>query len=65
MKIFHSLYGNLIGCVFSLNQSPSYRIVLDTDAEQYGGHKRLDHNTQYFSQPEPWNDRPHHTFVCL
>ncbi|XP_076450811.1 1,4-alpha-glucan-branching enzyme-like isoform X2 [Babylonia areolata] len=43
----------------------TYRIVLDTDAEQYGGHKRLDHNTVFQTFDEPWNGRPHHTFVYI
>ncbi|XP_067654323.1 1,4-alpha-glucan-branching enzyme-like [Haliotis asinina] len=42
-----------------------YKIVLDSDAEQYGGHKRLDHNTEYFTKDEPWNERPHHTYVYI
>ncbi|XP_046574692.1 1,4-alpha-glucan-branching enzyme-like [Haliotis rubra] len=42
-----------------------YRIVLDSDAEQYGGHKRLDHNIEFFTKDEPWNERPHHTYVYI
>lgn len=48
--------------LLSLTKS-SYRIVLDTDAEQYGGHKLLDHNVRFHTFPEPWNERPNHIFV--
>ncbi|GAA6098545.1 1,4-alpha-glucan-branching enzyme isoform X1 [Tachysurus ichikawai] len=35
-----------------------YKIKLDTDAFQYGGHGRLDHSTEFFTEPVPYNDRP-------
>nr|XP_060496960.1 1,4-alpha-glucan-branching enzyme [Panthera onca] len=35
-----------------------FRIVLDTDAAEYGGHQRLDHSTEFFSQPFKHNERP-------
>ncbi|XP_062872486.1 1,4-alpha-glucan-branching enzyme isoform X3 [Trichomycterus rosablanca] len=35
-----------------------YKIKLDSDGVQYGGHGRLDHNTEFFSDPVPYNDRP-------
>lgn len=31
--------------------------MLDTDAEQYGGHKRLDHSVDYFTANDPWDNR--------
>lgn len=34
-----------------------YKIVLDTDAEQYGGHKRLDHSVDFFTANDPWDNR--------
>uniref|UniRef100_A0A3Q0R0T6 1,4-alpha-glucan branching enzyme n=1 Tax=Amphilophus citrinellus TaxID=61819 RepID=A0A3Q0R0T6_AMPCI len=34
-----------------------YKIKLDSDAAQYGGHGRLDPNTEFFTQPEPFNGR--------
>ncbi|KAK7481499.1 hypothetical protein BaRGS_00027261 [Batillaria attramentaria] len=48
-----------------VNTPGTYRIVLDSDAEQYGGHKRLDHNTLFHTFNEPWNNRPCHTFVYI
>ncbi|BFZ04265.1 hypothetical protein BsWGS_07304 [Bradybaena similaris] len=42
-----------------------YKIVLDTDAEEFGGHKRLDHSVQFVTFPEPWCDRANHTFVYI
>uniref|UniRef100_F1MZP0 1,4-alpha-glucan branching enzyme n=2 Tax=Bos TaxID=9903 RepID=F1MZP0_BOVIN len=35
-----------------------YKIVLDSDAAEYGGHKRLDHNTEFFSEPFEHNNCP-------
>nr|XP_027305124.1 1,4-alpha-glucan-branching enzyme isoform X1 [Anas platyrhynchos] len=34
-----------------------YKILLDSDASEYGGHQRLDHNTEYFSEEYPHNYR--------
>ncbi|XP_072115914.1 1,4-alpha-glucan-branching enzyme isoform X1 [Mobula birostris] len=34
-----------------------YKIVLDSDAADYGGHSRLDHDTEYFTEPQPQNNR--------
>ncbi|XP_063060879.1 1,4-alpha-glucan-branching enzyme isoform X2 [Engraulis encrasicolus] len=42
-----------------------YRIKLDSDMEQYGGHGRLDHNTDFFSEPVPHNGRPHSMQVYI
>ncbi|XP_076470991.1 1,4-alpha-glucan-branching enzyme-like [Babylonia areolata] len=42
-----------------------YQIVLDTDAEEFGGYGRLDHSTEFWSVSEPWNDRPCHAFVYI
>ncbi|XP_064583009.1 1,4-alpha-glucan-branching enzyme isoform X1 [Zonotrichia leucophrys gambelii] len=35
-----------------------YKILLDSDAGEYGGHQRLDHRTEYFSEQYPHNYRP-------
>ena len=40
-----------------------YRIVLDSDDKQFGGHGRLDHNTDYFTLEEPFAGRPHSLMV--
>ncbi|KAF4025950.1 hypothetical protein G4228_018047 [Cervus hanglu yarkandensis] len=42
----------------SAPQSYTYKIVLDSDAAEYGGHKRLDHNTEFFSEPFEHNNCP-------
>jgi len=42
-----------IGC----NLAGKYKIVLDSDAEEFGGHKRIDHSTDFFTQPEHWDNR--------
>lgn len=32
--------------------------MLDSDAAEYGGHQRLDHNTDFFSEAFEHNERP-------
>ncbi|XP_013380522.1 1,4-alpha-glucan-branching enzyme isoform X2 [Lingula anatina] len=34
-----------------------YKMVLDSDSEEHGGHKRLDHNVDFYTFPEPWDNR--------
>uniref|UniRef100_W5KR96 1,4-alpha-glucan branching enzyme n=1 Tax=Astyanax mexicanus TaxID=7994 RepID=W5KR96_ASTMX len=34
-----------------------YKIKLDSDEVQYGGHGRLDHNTEFFTESIPFNGR--------
>ncbi|KAM7287785.1 1,4-alpha-glucan-branching enzyme [Ixodes scapularis] len=36
-----------------------YRIVLDTDAEEFGGHRRIDHSVRCFTFDEPYAGRRH------
>lgn len=42
-----------------------YKIVLDSDSKEFGGHCRLDHNTEYFTFPEGYAGRRNHTFVYI
>jgi len=42
-----------------------YKIVLDSDGEDFGGHKRLDHNTEFFTKNEGWNGRRNSLMVYL
>uniref|UniRef100_UPI00398F4308 1,4-alpha-glucan-branching enzyme isoform X2 n=1 Tax=Pristiophorus japonicus TaxID=55135 RepID=UPI00398F4308 len=48
-----------------IDQPGKYRIVLDTDAEAYGGHGRLTHNTDYFTDPQNQNNRPNSIQVYI
>lgn len=43
-------------CALTSN-SIRYRIKLDSDDVQYGGHGRLDHHTDFFTEPKPFNGR--------
>lgn len=43
--------------------SGKYRIVLDSDDKNFGGHGRLDHSTDYFSLEEPFGGRQHSMMV--
>ncbi|XP_033752279.1 1,4-alpha-glucan-branching enzyme-like [Pecten maximus] len=39
-------------------QNPGkYKLVLDSDAEEFGGHKRLDHSVEFLTSEEPWDNR--------
>ena len=40
-------------------------MVLNSDEPRFGGHNRLDPNAEYFSEAQPWNDRPNSLLVCL
>ena len=42
-----------------------YKLIIDSDAEEFGGHKRLDHNAEFLTFPEPWDNRNNHMFVSL
>lgn len=42
-----------------------YKIKLDSDEIQYGGHGRLDHNTEFFTEPMGLNDRPNSMMVYI
>lgn len=49
----------LNSCLSFLTQlSSRYKIKLDSDDTQYGGHGRLDHSTEFFTEPVPFNERP-------
>uniref|UniRef100_A0A672SZ93 1,4-alpha-glucan branching enzyme n=1 Tax=Sinocyclocheilus grahami TaxID=75366 RepID=A0A672SZ93_SINGR len=40
-----------------------YKIKLDSDGIQYGGHGRLDHNTEFFTEPMEFNNLPNSMLV--
>jgi 1,4-alpha-glucan branching enzyme len=43
-----------------------YKLVLDSDTKENGGHARLDHaKTECFSEPGDWNGRPHSIMVYV
>ncbi|XP_064841477.1 1,4-alpha-glucan-branching enzyme-like [Oncorhynchus masou masou] len=42
-----------------------YTIKLDSDEVQYGGHGRLDHNTEFFTEPQPFNERDNSMLVYI
>jgi len=42
-----------------------YKIALQTDAAEFGGHKRLDPNCEYSVDSQPWHDRPFSVLVSL
>lgn len=40
-----------------------YKIVLDSDSSEFGGHSRLDHSTEFFTLNEGFTGRRYSTFV--
>ncbi|XP_026508410.1 1,4-alpha-glucan-branching enzyme [Terrapene carolina triunguis] len=42
-----------------------YKIALDSDAPEYGGHQRLDHNTEYFTEQYSHNFRSNSLLVYI
>lgn len=67
-------------CVFIFNFHPTssftdykvgvelpgkYQIVLDSDEEQFGGHRRLDHSVSYFTFAEEYAGRSNHIMVYI
>lgn len=45
--------------------SGKYKIVLDSDSEEFGGHKLIDHNTDYFTNNDGYNNRPYSLMVRI
>ncbi|XP_043927777.1 1,4-alpha-glucan-branching enzyme [Protopterus annectens] len=48
-----------------VERAGKYTIALDTDAAEYGGHQRVDHNTQYFTEHFAYNNRPNSLMVYI
>ncbi|RWS04362.1 1:4-alpha-glucan-branching enzyme-like protein [Dinothrombium tinctorium] len=48
-----------------VNRPGKYKIVLDSDEQEFGGHNRLDHNVEYFTFPEGFAGRANHMFVYI
>jgi 1,4-alpha-glucan branching enzyme len=42
-----------------------YRIVLNSDSKEVGGHGRIDDNTLFFTTPMEWNNRKNWTHVYI
>jgi len=43
----------------------TYRVVLNTDHKDVGGHNRIDENTRFFTTPMEWNNRNNWTHVYI
>jgi 1,4-alpha-glucan branching enzyme len=43
----------------------TYKIVLNTDAEDVGGHNRVDESTRFFTTPMHWNNRQNWTHIYV
>ncbi|KAL1913702.1 alpha-1,4-glucan branching enzyme [Sporothrix stenoceras] len=46
-----------------VEQAGTYKIVLSSDDEQFGGHSRVSHETRFFTTPMKWNERSNWTHV--
>ncbi len=47
------------------NTPGKYKIVLDSDDAEFGGHSRLDHNTDFFTSATAWHNRDHSMQVYI
>ncbi|KAM0246397.1 hypothetical protein ACHAP5_004710 [Fusarium lateritium] len=43
----------------------TYRVVLNTDSKDVGGHSRIDENTRFFTTPMEWNGRQNWTHIYI
>ena len=63
------LSATLLVCVrnseLCLTKVSRYKIALQTDAAEFGGHNRLDPNCEYSVDSQPWHDRPFSVLVSL
>ncbi|KAG0029404.1 alpha-1,4-glucan branching enzyme [Podila clonocystis] len=46
-------------------EAGEYRIALNSDESQYGGHDRVSNSSQFFTTPEPWANRDHYIQVYI
>lgn len=46
-------------------ETGTYKLVLDTDAAQFGGHARIDHSVTYVSEPIEYDGRQHSIRIYL
>lgn len=68
------------GLVFIFNFNPSesfsdyrigidvpgtYRVVLNSDAKEFGGYNRIDESTRFFTTPMEWNNRRNWTHIYI
>jgi 1,4-alpha-glucan branching enzyme len=51
--------------VYFFCQPGQYRVVLNSDDKQFGGHGRVDNNGRYFTTDLPWNNRANFLQVSL
>ena len=42
-----------------------YCVALDSDAKEFDGHGRIDHNVDYFTKREDWDGRSHSLMVYI
>lgn len=48
-----------------VEHSGKYKVVLNTDRKEFGGHERIDETVRYFTTPFEWNNRKNFTQVYL
>ncbi|KRX26342.1 1,4-alpha-glucan-branching enzyme [Trichinella nelsoni] len=46
-----------------VNKSGKYKMILDSDAEEFGGHQRLDSSCEWFTFPHEYANRANHLCV--
>jgi 1,4-alpha-glucan branching enzyme len=48
-----------------VEEPTKYKIVLDSDEEQFGGHSRLNHSTEFFTFNEDFAGRRNSTMIYI
>ncbi|KAF3025702.1 alpha-1,4-glucan branching enzyme [Neopestalotiopsis sp. 37M] len=48
-----------------VDQPGTYKVVLNSDSKEYGGHGRIDENTRFFTTPMEWNGRQNWTHIYI
>ncbi|XP_075053173.1 1,4-alpha-glucan-branching enzyme [Mixophyes fleayi] len=61
---FHP-YKSFTGYRVAVNLPGKYPLPLDTDAAEYGGHQRINHRTEFFTEDMPFNNRPYSILVYI
>ncbi|KAM9321278.1 1,4-alpha-glucan-branching enzyme [Gastrophryne carolinensis] len=61
---FHP-YKSFTGYRVGVSSPGKYPYTLDTDAKEYGGHQRINHRTEFFTECVPYNERSYSVLVYI
>ncbi|XP_077150188.1 1,4-alpha-glucan-branching enzyme isoform X1 [Ranitomeya variabilis] len=61
---FHP-YKSFTGYRVAVDTPGKYMIALDTDSGEYGGHERINHRTEFFTENQPYNNRQYSILIYI